>query len=1364
LNPAAKHNWTLNPGSGGTLSLATSSGTPSLVVNSATNTISAVVAGTSGFNKNGAGYLALSGAGTVTGVINVNGGTLEMQNKSGDTPYTVAPGATLKIGYSTGGGYANTAMTINGSGAAATNGFFLAGGKTYNVSGGVVVNGAPTTIRQYGSGLASLGIFDVGSNPGLSISAAASGSATDPNIQMVSDGYGMVVTTAAGANTAAGDLIINGSLNVGTLGLYTRGTGSVLLNGLATTGNVAVQIQGGAVICGITNCLGVNASVPILSGAMLALNGYNQTVSSLNVATGGTLSFGGTNTLTVGNAPVLAGNLQMAVNKSATAACSQLVVSGGTLTNGGTLTVINQSTGTLAAGDTFTLFSAPGYAGNFTSVTLPALPVYLGWNTNSLLASGVISITNNSSALWWNANRATAGAQDGSGNWGAAGTWWNGSANVPWADNMLAIFGSGTATNCSVALTNSVAPGGIAFNANGGGVYTISGSSPLNLANQPLIGCSGNATISAVLTNGGLTVSGPGALTLTATNVYAGGTTISSGTLVVGGAGRLGGGFYAGTITNNGSLLYNSTAAQTLSGILSGTGTLTQSGPGTLTLSNANTYSGQVVVTGALLKLGNVSALSAAGGTVVTNGGALDLNGQNLGANNNPVTLAGLNPLTNSSTTKAYLENVTLGADTTINIANAIVIGSTTGQSGTLNLNGFTLTKAGSGNLDLNGLSLISAGNLVINGGVVQIFDDYGASQQNTTLSGGGQIIVNPGGSLNSAHWGSSQVITMPVVMNGGTLGSGWPSPNGATFACAIVLSNNSVINFGGGYGAATISGPISGNYGLTVTGDGNTRTFTGANTYTGFTTIGAGTMLISGSGYLGGGNYAGAITNNATLNYSSSAAQTLAGVISGPGILIQSGPGTLTLSATNTYTNTTTISSGTLALGGAGQLGGGAYATPITNNGTLNYSSSAAQTLSGVISGTGNLIVNGPGTLTLTAVNTYTGGTTVNAGTLQLNKPNGDTSAVGPGVLTINAGATVVSANKYPFGNDDSAVTPGLVVNGGTWNSQTYNSAALSYTLNNGTLTRASAAWYFNQPGFISATNGSSAISGGIMYLYGIMPVTVSPGATLTISAALKENSVSGLTLLGGGTLTLLGTNTYSGGTVVSNGLLLVNGSLAAGGGVTVAAGATLGGTGVLNGAVTNNGTLAPGSSDIGTLTISNTVSLLAGTVVMELSKAAGGSTTNDLLSVSTALTCAGGLVVTNIGTNALAAGDSFKLFSAPGYAGNFSSLTLPALAGSLVWNTNTLATSGTLTVAAVNLAPPVVTNATLSVNGKSFTLSGTGAPNQAYVMLGASNLAPPVVWQPLVTNTAGTNGAFILSDPQTTNFPQRFYRVGTP
>ena len=56
------------------------------------------------------------------------------------------------------------------------------------------------------------------------------------------------------------------------------------------------------------------------------LNGFNQTVASLNAAAGSTLSFGGTNTLTVSSAPVLAGALQMAINKGGTPASSKLVV------------------------------------------------------------------------------------------------------------------------------------------------------------------------------------------------------------------------------------------------------------------------------------------------------------------------------------------------------------------------------------------------------------------------------------------------------------------------------------------------------------------------------------------------------------------------------------------------------------------------------------------------------------------------------------------------------------------------------------------------------------------------------------------------------------------------------------------------------------------------------------------------------------------------------------------------------------------------------------------------------------------------------------------------------------------------------
>jgi autotransporter-associated beta strand protein len=392
LNPTTKHNWTLNTGSGGPLTLAVSSGTPAVAVKSATNIISVVLAGTQGFTKIGAGHLTLSGASTITGTINVNAGRLEVQSKSGDTPYAIAQGATLRIGYSTGGGYANTGLTINGDGASATTGSYLAGGKTYNASGQIVLLTAPTTIRQYGSGYANLGTFDINGN-GLWCSAAASGSASDPNVQMVSSGYGMSAQIDAGVNTATGDFTINGPLNVGSGGFYKRGAGSLVLKGAATTGNTALNVQGGSVICGANNCIGANAAVPISGGASLWLNGFNQTVASLSLASNGFLSFDGTNTLTVSSPPGVAGTLQMTINKGATAACSRLVLPSGTLTNAGTLRVISQSTGTLAGGDTFVLFSAPRLAGAFTNLSLPPLPVGLAWDTNNLPSNGTLTVT-----------------------------------------------------------------------------------------------------------------------------------------------------------------------------------------------------------------------------------------------------------------------------------------------------------------------------------------------------------------------------------------------------------------------------------------------------------------------------------------------------------------------------------------------------------------------------------------------------------------------------------------------------------------------------------------------------------------------------------------------------------------------------------------------------------------------------------------------------------------------------------------------------------------------------------------------------------------------------------------------------------
>ena len=133
-----------------------------------------------------------------------------------------------------------------------------------------------------------------------------------------------------------------------------------------------------------------------------------------------------------------------------------------------------------------------------------------------------------------------------------------------------------------------------------------------------------------------------------------------------------------------------------------------------------------------------------------------------------------------------------------------------------------------------------------------------------------------------------------------------------------------------------------------------------------------------------------------------------VSGVISDAGGgLIKVGNNMLIFSGTNTYTGSTIIGAGALAIGGVGQLNSGAYGGNITDDGAFIYNSTAAQSLSGTISGTGKL-TNNAGTLTLSGANSYTGGTTVSGGTLNLN-----------------SGAAAVTVNN--------AVSGGISLAGGT-------------------------------------------------------------------------------------------------------------------------------------------------------------------------------------------------------------------------------------------------------------------------------------------------------------------------------------------
>src|SRR6185369_8254038 len=149
-----------------------------------------------------------------------------------------------------------------------------------------------------------------------------------------------------------------------------------------------------------------------------------------------------------------------------------------------------------------------------------------------------------------------------------------------------------------------------------------------------------------------------------------------------------------------------------------------------------------------------------------------------------------------------------------------------------------------------------------------------------------------------------------------------------------------------------------------------------------------------------------------------------------------------------------------------------------------------------------------------------------------------------------------------------------------------------------------------------------------------------------------------------------------YNGLTAVGSGTLLVNGAV--GNGAVFVTNGILGGSGVIKGPVTilSGGRLSPGTS-IGVLTISNALNL-SGVTFMELNAATG---TNDLVRGLTSVTYGGTLTLSNL-AGALAASNAFKLFGANSYRGAFAALSPASPGQGLAWNTNTLATDGTLRV----------------------------------------------------------------------------------
>ena len=337
----------------------------------------------------------------------------------------------------------------------------------------------------------------------------------------------------------------------------------------------------------------------------------------------------------------------------------------------------------------------------------------------------------------------------------------------------------------------------------------------------------------------------------------------------------------------------------------------------------------------------------------------------------------------------------------------------------------------------------------------------------------------------------------------------------GTTGSIAGPVTNHGVLAFNRA-GTMTFSGSISGTGAVRHTGSG-TIVLTGASTHTGGTIIESGTLQLGAGG--ASGSIAGNVTNNGVLAFNRSDAVTFGGTISGTGRLRQVGRGTTVLTGSNTYTGGTFIESGTLQVGAGGAAG--SIVGDVTNHGTMAFNRSDRITFRGRISGTGAVKHMGRGTTVLTGANTYSGGTTIKSGTLQ----------VGAGGVSGSIKGNVVDNGVLAFNRADAMRFDGDISGSGS-----------VAQLGAGTLTLT---------GTSSYTGGTTITSGALSIGDGgtrgsIVGNVVDDGALVFNRSDIVtfDGDISGtgsVVQAGSGTTILTGQNTYTGSTIVRAGTLQV-------------------------------------------------------------------------------------------------------------------------------------------------------------------------------------------------------------------------------
>ena len=557
------------------------------------------------------------------------------------------------------------------------------------------------------------------------------------------------------------------------------------------------------------------------------------------------------------------------------------------------------------------------------------------------------------------------------------------------------------------------------------------------------------ATLAGVVSNGSLTKAGAGALVLSAANTYTGATTVSAGTLQVG-AGGTTGSLAPGSAVSLGAgtvrLVFNRTDdyGGPFSNPISGSGGVTVSA-GALALTGANTYSGGTTINAAAVEfstgaLGSSGSITLAGGTLRwASGTTQDLSSRlvlsgglpvSVDTNGNAVTLA----TAFGSSAAAGLQKVGPGT-LTLSGANTFT-GSTSVAGGTLvlgnalALQGSPLDTTGIGAVQLaTGITAPTLGGLA--GGVdlaTKITSGYGSatgltlnvasgttSYSGAIADGAAGTTLTKGGAGVQELSGTNTYAGLTTIANGrlriasagglggtaaGTkvVGAGTANLMGLELAAGVTVTGEA-LELDGAAGRATLFLNDS----STWAGD---IAFTNGTSFNAIQIAGTG-VAITGT-ISAAGTYSGGALG---VGLRGAGEATVSGPITAGSNTVEFGRDGSTWILTNTGNTMGSASiwtGGTLRIGGAGQLNGGSYSGTIVNRSRFEYASSADQQISGVISSSGTVVKDGPGTLTLSAVNTYSGATTVTGGTLLVNGALLSTSS-----LTVSAGATLGGSGR---------------------------------------------------------------------------------------------------------------------------------------------------------------------------------------------------------------------------------------------------------------------------------------------------------------------------------------------------------------